>query len=67
MSAERPTQLDRIESSGSAETPGQLDRIEIKLDSVVARVSKLEAKASIWGAVGGVLTVVLSHMGGCTG
>jgi hypothetical protein len=43
----------------------QLDRIEKKVDLLVARVAKVEAKASFWGAVGGVLAMLGTRLAGC--
>lgn len=48
-----------------AVTPSQLDRIEEKVDKVVARVDKLEGKASFWGAVGGAATMLVATLAGC--
>ena len=42
-----------------------LTRIEAKVDLVVARVSKLEAKSSLWGAVGGFLAIMATKLAGC--
>lgn len=51
--------------SGRAKRQTQLDRIEQKVDKVVARVDKLEGKASLWGAVSAAVVAVVSHLGGC--
>lgn len=40
-------------------------RIEAKVDMVVARVNKLEAKSGAWGAVGGFLAILATKLAGC--
>lgn len=49
----------------SSHLQAQLDRLEGKLDHIVQRVDKLERRASFWGAVGGALTAVLTHVAAC--
>ena len=53
---------------------GRMDRIEAKVDHVmggvdhlVSRVDKLERRASFWGAIGGIVTAFVAHLGGCIG
>jgi len=41
----------------------QLARIEDKLDGVVADVSKVKGKASVWGALTAALTTVIISLG----
>lgn len=43
----------------------QLNRIEAKVDLVVGRVDKLEAKSTWWGFIGGLLPAIIAHLGGC--
>jgi hypothetical protein len=43
----------------------QLDRIERKVDLLVARVAKVESKASFWGAVGGGMALLVTKLAGC--
>lgn len=43
----------------------QLDRIEDTVTKLWERVSNLERKSSMWGAVGGFLAVFATKLGGC--
>ncbi len=43
----------------------QLDRIEGTVTKLWARVDLLERRASVWGAVGGMLTALAAQLGGC--
>lgn len=42
----------------------RLERMETKLDLVVERVSKVEKKASFWGAITGALTAFFMSLFG---
>lgn len=42
------------------------ERIETKIDILVARIDKVEARASFWGAVGGAMALMAMRLlGGC--
>lgn len=53
----QPTRLDLIDA--------KVDHLVLGVDKIVSRVDKLERKASFWGAVGGIATAIVAHMGGC--
>ena len=45
--------------------PSQLDRIESVVMQLWARVDNLEKRATFWGALSGIATVVVTRLMGC--